>query len=233
MIPRVNPLDSGLLDDDLAAVVGPHVYAVSVGKINVAEDVHHISNMIATREKHSKLKAGRIKLVLWIETAMAVVNAYQICASSPRVVAVAFGAEDFTNDMGIERTEGDSEIAYPRSAVCVAARAAGVLALDTPYFSFRDPEGLKRNTGDARRYGFGGKFAIHPGQVDIINNAFAPSTAEVAHARRVVAAFEEAERSGRGSTSLDGKVIDIPVVKRARNLLDLAQAVSQRKPAGE
>ena len=232
VIPRVNPENSGLLEDDLAALVGPDIFGISVCKVNSAEDVHRVSSVIAEREVKAKLEAGRIKLVLWIETARAVVNAYQICAASPRVVAVGFGAEDFTNDMGIERTEDDTEIAYPRSAVCVAARAARVVALDTPFFRFRDSEGLRRNAVGARRYGFGGKFAIHPDQIPIINEAFAPSPTEIAHARRVVAAFEEAERSGRGSTSLDDKVIDVPVVKRARNLLAAAQAISRRDPGG-
>ena len=98
---------------------------------------------------------------------MALVHANAICASSPRIVGVAFGAEDFTNDMGIERTDDDAEIAYPRSVICVAARAANVLALDTPYFSFRDPDGLNQNALASRKYGFKGKFAIHPAQVDI------------------------------------------------------------------
>ena len=101
----------------------------------------------------------------------------------------------------------------------VAARAAGVPALDTPYFSFRDEQGLRENIEASKQCGFKGKFAIHPAQVEIINGAFAPSIEEIDYARRVVAAFEEAERTGRGSTSLDGLVIDVPVVKRARALL--------------
>ena len=104
-------------------------------------------------------------------------------------------------------------------------RAAGVLALDTPYFGFRHPEGLKRNAQASRGIGFKGKFVIHPAQVDLINAALSPSDAEVAHARRVVAAFEEAERQGRGSTSLDGRVVDVPVVKRARDLLEVAESL--------
>ena len=229
VIPRVNSLDTGLLDDDLAAVVGPHIFGVSVGKIQSANDIDQVSTTLEGLEKRAGLEVGQTKLIPWIETAMAVVNAYQIAAASPRVLGVAFGAEDFTNDMGIERTGSDSEIAYPRSVVCVAARAAGVPALDTPYFAFRDPEGLRRDAQVARSLGFRGKFAIHPGQTDIINEAFSPSLAEIEHARRVVAAFEEAERAGRGSTSLDGQVIDVPVVSRARSLLELAEAVPKNR----
>jgi citrate lyase subunit beta/citryl-CoA lyase len=223
LIPRVNSLDTGWLEDDLAALVGPHVYGVSVGKIYTPKDVQVISDMIARLEQQADVPAGQVKLLLWIETAMAIVHCYEICTASPRIVGVAFGAEDLTNDMGIERSSDDSEVAVPRSIMCVAARAADVLALDTPYFAFRDPEGLQQNALASKKIGFKGKFAIHPAQIETINAAFSPSSADIETARRVVAAFEEAERAGRGSTSLDGKVVDVPVVKRARALLEVAQ----------
>ncbi|MDE0204727.1 MAG: CoA ester lyase [Candidatus Tectomicrobia bacterium] len=225
VIPRVNSLDTGLLEEDLAAVVGPHVYGVSVGKISTPADVAAVEGVLENLEANTGLPRGHVKLVPWIETALAIVKAYEICTSSPRIVGVAFGAEDLTHDMGIERREDDGEVAHARNVMCVAARAAGVLALDTPYFGFRDPEGLKRNAQASRGIGFKGKFAIHPAQVDLINAAFSPSDAEVAHARRVVEAFEDAERRGRGSTSLDGRVVDVPVVKRARDLLELAASL--------
>jgi citrate lyase subunit beta/citryl-CoA lyase len=225
VIPRVNALDSGLLEDDLAAVIGPYIAGVSVGKIQTANDIDHIARLMASLEERAGVPVGHVKLVPWIETAMAIVHVYNICTASPRIIGVAFGAEDFTHDMGIERNEDDSEVAYPRSAMCVAARAADVLALDTPYFRFRDAEGLQHNARASKKLGFKGKFAIHPAQIDIINATFSPAPAEIDHARRVVAAFEAAERAGRGSTSLDGKVIDVPVVKRARALLEVAAGV--------
>lgn len=223
VMPRVNSLETGLLEEDMAAVVGSYVFGISVGKIESAEEILTISEVLEQLEKKAGLASGKLKLMPWIETARAVVNVYAICLSSPRVIAVAFGAEDFTNDMGIERTEDDSEIDYPRNVVCIAAKAADVTALDTPYFKFRDPEGLQQDAVGAKRRGFRGKFAIHPAQIDIINETFSPSTEEIDHARRVVAAFEQAERQGRGSTSLNGKVIDVPVVKRARALLEIAE----------
>ena len=225
VIPRLNSLDTGLLDHDLAAVVGPRIYGVSVGKINTPADIALISTKLDALERKAGLEIGNIKLIPWIETAQAIVNAYAICAASPRIIAAAFGAEDFTNDMGIERAEDEDESAYARSAIAIAARAANVLALDTPYFSFRDPDGLRRNAQAVRQIGFKGKFAIHPAQIDIINETFSPSPAELEQARRVVEAFQEAERIGRGSTSLDGKVVDVPVVKRAQALLDLAESL--------
>jgi citrate lyase subunit beta/citryl-CoA lyase len=232
VIPRVNSLDTGLLAEDLAAVVGPHIYGVSVGKIYTPQDVETISDILARLELKAGVPMGHTKLVLWMETAMAIVHAYAICTASPRIVGAAFGAEDLTHDMGLERTADDSEVAVPRSIVCIAARAANVLALDTPYFLFRDPEGLKHNALASKKIGFKGKFAIHPSQIEIINATFSPSPADIEQARRVVAAFEEAERAGKGSTSLDGKVVDVPVVKRARALLEVAESIQHgRNPS--
>ena len=222
VIARLNAAGTGLLKADLEAVVGPHIHGVSVGKASDRQAVKQVSQMLSDAETTAGLEPGSVKLLPWIETAMGVVNAYDICTASPRVMAVAFGAEDYTNDMAIERTEHGVELDYPRGAVGVAARAAGVLALDTPYVQLRDQDGLERDCQRAKSRGFGGKFAIHPEQVEIINRAFTPSPAQIAHARRVIDTFEEANRSGRGTASLDGEVIDIPVVRRASKLLQLA-----------
>ena len=225
VIPRVNSMDTGLLEEDLAAVVGVHVFGVSVGKIDSPAEVHEVARLLLRLELRAGLAVGAIKLVPWIESARAIVNVYDICASSDRIVGVALGGEDYTNDMEIERREDDRELAYPRSAIAIAARAAGVLALDTPFFAFRDADGLRENSHASRGHGFRGRFAIHPAQIEVINHVYSPSEAEVEHARRVIAAFETAAQQGRGSTSLDGKVVDVPVVKRAQALLDLAMTM--------
>lgn len=222
VVPRVNALDTGLAADDLAAVVGPYIFGVSIGKIDVPGDLVAVAELIGRLEREAGLEEGRIKLIPWLESARAIVHCYEICRASPRLVGVAFGGEDFTHDMGIERLEDESEVAFARSQLCIAARAAEILALDTPFFRFRDEDGLRANSAAAKQTGFKGKFAIHPAQIEPINAAFSPSPAQIDYARRVVAAFEAAERIGRGSTSLEGKVIDVPVVKRARALLELA-----------
>jgi len=223
VVPRVNSLDTEWIEADLAAVVGPHVYGISVGKVDVPDDIAAISDLISELESKASVEPGSLKLIPWLESAKAIVHCYEICSASPRIVGVAFGGEDFTHDLGIERLEDESEVAYPRNVLCIAARAAGIAALDTPYFRFKDEDGLKANIAVAKQTGFKGKFAIHPAQIDAINAGFSPSAAELEQARRIVAAFEEAERQGRGSTSLDGKVIDVPVVKRARAVLALAE----------
>jgi len=222
IMPRVNSLDTEWIEDDLAAVVGPNIFGISVGKVDVPDDIQSIADLISDLEAKAGVEVGTLKIIPWLESAKAIVHCYQICSASPRIVGVAFGGEDFTHDMGIERLDDESEVAYPRNVLCIAARAAGIAALDTPFFRFKDEEALKANIAASKQTGFKGKFAIHPAQIDAINAGFSPSAAEIEHARRVVAAFEEAERQGRGSTSLDGKVIDVPVVKRARAVLALA-----------
>ncbi len=225
IIPRVNSLDTGLLEEDLTAVVGPYIFGVSVGKIDAPADVAEVCKILQRLEVRAGMRIGTTKLLPWIESASAIVNANEICASSSRIVGVSLGAEDFTNDMEIERRRDDRELAYPRNAIAIAARAAGVLALDTPFFAFRDPDALRDNSADSKAQGFRGRFAIHPAQVDVINQVYSPSDAEVEHAKRVIAAFEEAASQGRGSTSLDGHVVDVPVVKRAEALLELAASM--------
>ena len=227
VIPRVNALDTDWFEADVAAVVGREIFGISIGKVRTAIDISVISQALAKHEQHVGLPAGHLKLLPWIETAEAIVNVNAICRASERIVAVAFGGEDFTNDMGIERLADESQVAYARQQLCVTARAAHVLALDTPYFKLRDLDGLRVNSAHAKSIGFKGKFAIHPEQLDTLNECFSPSAAEIAHAERVVAAFDDAEQRGRGSTSLDGWVIDVPVVKRARALLELARRIHE------
>jgi citrate lyase subunit beta/citryl-CoA lyase len=155
-------------------------------------------------------------------------NVYQMAAASPRIVAIAFGAEDYTNDMGVQRTDSGEEVHFPRAMVAIAARAAGVASLDRPYVAFRNPEGLRQDAQVARQLGYNGKFAIHPSQIDIINEIFSPRPEDVEYARQVVAAWKEAEAAGRGSLDLNGRMVDVPVVKRAQNLLALVESINQQ-----
>ena len=223
LFPRVNSLTTGLMYDDLKAVVKPGVNGVSVGKITDGDSVKDIAEVLSGLEKDAHLEIGHTKLILWIETARAVINAYEIASASARVIGVAFGAEDFTNDMSIERTSEGKEVAYARSATVVAAHAAGVTALETPYFSFKDLEGLREDCRASAGLGFQGRFAIHPSQIGVIKAAYTPSQEQIKQAQRVVKVFEEAVRKGKAATSLDGVVIDIPVVERARKTLHLAE----------
>jgi len=219
VVPRLNGIDTEWLEADALALVGPGVAGVSVGKIRTPDDVLRIDALLARAERARGVEVGRTWLFPWIETASAVLDALRIANASPRVAALAFGAEDLTLDMGIRRSSDDGEVSVARSLTCLAAAAAGVAALDTPFFSFKDQDALARNAEASKRIGFRGKFAIHPDQLATIERVFSPSAEELEEARRIVAVFEAAEREGRGSTALDGRVVDVPVVERARALL--------------
>jgi citrate lyase subunit beta/citryl-CoA lyase len=219
VVPRINSLSTPWLEDDLAALVGPKVFGVSVGKIDSPGDIDELAVLLTRLERRAGLGLGHVKLIPWIETAKAIVHCEAICAASERIVAAAFGAEDLTHDLRIERSDDATQLLYARSALSIGARAAGVVALETPHFKLRDSKGLRASSLAAKAVGFKGRFAIHPEQIETLNECFAPSAAEIEHARRVIAAYEEAEKQGRASTSLDGNVIDVPVVKRARALL--------------
>ena len=230
MVVRINALDTGLLEEDMNAAVTPHTYGINVGKVDTPWHVHEIDKILTAFEIKKRLERGRIRLIVYLESAVAVINAYSICSASPRIMAAAFGAEDFTVDMGTQRTDKSSEVFLPRAMVAVAAIASNVVPLDIVYSNFRDEDGLRRDIQVGKSLGYKGKFAIHPSQVQPINEMFSPLPEEVEYAKRVVVAFEEAEAQGKGATSLDGKMVDIPIVKRARSLLAIEEAIADVSP---
>lgn len=222
---RVNSLDTGLTRSELEAIVSPDLYGISLGKVESTWNIGDVDRILSSIEPQAGVEPGSIKIVPWVETASALVDAREIGAASPRVIGLAFGAEDFTNDMAIERSDTGEEVQVPRSLVPVAARAANVASLDSPFVLFRDPGALLADAKRARQMGYTGKFAIHPSQLDIINEVFSPSPEEIAYARKIMEAWEQAEAEGRGSLAMDGRMVDVPVVKRAQNLLAFADAI--------
>lgn len=224
---RVNSLDTGRTAEELRAVVSPELYGVSLGKVESAWHIRECHRLLSVEEQRRGMPTGTVKIIPWIESAAGILSASDIASASSRVVAMAFGAEDFTNDMGIQRTEAEEEVAFPRALVPIAARAAGIVALDTPYVRFRDAEGLRREAESAASLGYKGKFSIHPAQLETINAVFTPKEDDLEYARRVVAAWEESTALGRGALALDGEMVDVPVVKRAYNLLDLAKEIAR------
>ena len=228
---RGNSLDTGLTRDELTAVVSPDLAGISLGKVESPQDVRDVASILTSLERSVGIEPAQVKIIPWIENARALVGAYQIATASDRIVGIAFGGEDYTDDMGLERTDTGEEIYFPRATVAVAARAARVASLDSPYVLFRNSDGLRADAGQARKLGFIGKFAIHPAQIDIINELFSPSDEELAYAQKVVDAWNEAEAQGRGSADLDGRMIDVPVIKRAQNLLALAESITDKLTA--
>ncbi len=218
---RVNPVASEHFAHDVAAVVRAGLRAIVLPKVDRAGDVATAERAVAGCERDAGLAAGSVRFVASIESAIGLLNAYAIATASSRVGGLLFGAEDYANDLGLpaSRVGEASRLLLPRAAVVVAATAARVLAFDGIWPDIRDADGLRRDSAEGRQLGFSGKSLIHPGQIDVINDAFTPSAADVDHSRRVVAAFEAAEARGEGAVALDGRLIDRPIVERARRVL--------------
>ena len=222
-IVRVNALDTGLTLDDLAAVVKPGLDALLIPKTNGAADLERVGCYLDALEARAGMPQGSVKLAsLATETARAMFALGSYAPGRPRLVALTWGAEDLSAALGAtDNKEPDGSWTFPyqfaRAQCLFAASAAEVAAIDTLYANFRDTEGLERDCRRSRRDGFAGRLAIHPDQVAAINRGYAPSEAEVEHARKIVAAFDA--NPGAGTLGVDGKMVDIPHLKAARKTL--------------
>ena len=226
---RVNPVDSGLARDDLAAVVCPELSGIGLPKVESAQDIRDIDVLIREQEMEHGVKPGVLALIPAIESARGVLRCEEICRASTRLAAITLGADDYTADLGVHRTREGRELDYARQVMVVCARAAGILALDTPFADLRDEEGLLQESEWVRSLGLKGKYLIHPSQIEPVNRVFRPTEEEVAYARRVVAAFEEEVARGHAAVQVDGRMVDTPVAKRARALIDLAEAIEAQE----
>lgn len=222
---RINPLASGLAEADIEAVVVPGLLGISLPKVNSPEDIVKATALIETQENARGLKPGSVKLLPWIETARSILHAEEIARTSSRIIALAFGADDFALDMGIVRSLEGRELLLPKGLLAIAARAAGVAAIDGIYANFGDEDGLLGEARLARQMGYAGKFLIHPAQIKPVNRIFSPSADEVTRAKKIVDAFDKAVAGGVAVTVVDGEMVDTPVAERARKLIELAQAL--------
>ena len=223
VIVRINGLDTPYWEEDLHTLVPMAPAYIMLPKSGTAEDIRTLSRAIAQEEARCGLEKGTIRIIALVETAFGVQNAGEIAAADERIAYLALGAEDLTADLHCCRTKEGAEIAYSRAALVVAARAAGIGCIDTPFTDADDLEGLEKDAETARAMGFDGKLLINPRHVGIVNRAFSPTAAEIAHAQEVLAAIEEAKAAGFGAVALHGKMIDKPVVDRAKQTLDMAQ----------
>ena len=222
VVVRVNPLDTqfGALDVDMIARVKPDTLLVPKAD---EEEIKLVAKMLDAIEQEEGYLAESIKIIALVETAIGLENVYNIIKASKRVVGVLLGGEDLTSDLGIKRTKEGEEIFYARNRVATACRALKVDSLDTPFTDTNDYEGLERDTAKAKSLGLTGKTAINPRQIDVIHSIFAPTDAELKHALRILAAMKEAEKEGKGVFSLDGKMVDAPVINRAITTVGLGQ----------
>jgi len=216
---------------DLEAVVSREICALMLPKTESADHVHLVAEVLDELEAERGLPQGHTKLVTMIESAGAFFRAQEIAASHARVIALTLGAEDFALSVGmVPEAEG---LFYPKQQIVIAARAAGVLPLGFigTVADFKDLDAFRATARRSRRLGFMGASVIHPSQIEILNAEFRPSPEEVAHARKVVAAFEAAAGGSQGAIQVDGKMVDIPVVERCRGTLARHEAIEQRAKA--
>lgn len=221
---RVNGLSTGLLEDDLIAVVRPGLDGIILSKTESPDHVRRADHYLTILERQRGLPAGAVRLIALIESAAGIARAFEACAASPRLCAALFGAEDFATDMGVERTGEGREVLWARSLLAVACRAAGIAAIDTPATAYADEAALEADMLLGRSLGYSGKLCIHPAQVPLANRIFSPSPAQLQAARLLVETFErEALAKGRASIAIGGKMVDTPMYERAKRLLRSVQ----------
>ncbi len=233
---RINPLvaatsfSQAIGEADLKAIVCGDLAGVILPKTERASEAQQAESILNDLEGERGLQPGGIDLIPIIETALGVHQAFDIASAGTRIKRLAFGAGDFTRDIGVRWSRREVESQYARSALVIASRAAGIEApLDSVWIDIRDPRGLTRSARLAKQLGFQGKMAIHSTQVEPINNAFSPTPDELEHAKRVVAAFETAEAAGEALIQLDGQMIDYPIVEAAQRILDMADALEANR----
>ena len=223
MVVRINPLNTPYGKKDIEAVVKAGVHVVSMPKTETAAEVREVEAEIEKVEREIGA-VGRTRIMAAIESALGVVNAYDIATSSPRMMGIALGAEDYCANLKTQRSKEGDELRLARETIVVAARAAGIDALDTVYSNLNDMETFRREVEYIKTLGFDGKSIINPRQIEVVNEVFTPTEKDIEKAKAIVAAIKEAEKKGSGVIALNGKMIDRPVVIRAERTITLAKA---------
>lgn len=216
---RINQIPKGV--DDLDYAIPHYVNLILIPKCESAQQINEVNAKIASIQKKEKLNYP-VWLMPIIESALGVVKSYEIASAAGNVAAIAIGLEDYTADIGTLRTNEGTESFFARCQVVNAARAAGIQPIDSVFSDVADLEGLKENVIMSKSLGFDGMGCIHPRQIKVIHENFAPDESEIEKAKKIVIAFEEADSKGLGVVSLGTKMIDPPVVKRAQNTIDVA-----------
>ena len=220
---RINAIDTAYWQDDLEAIVPLKPDLIMPPKASSAADMQTLDAYIAKVEEKAGIPVGTVRLIPLIETALGVERAFEIASACPRVTALFLGGEDLTADLRCKRTKAGNEIDYARKRLVCAARAAGVDVYDTPFTDVNDDEGIVIDAEYAKSLGFTGKSAIAPRHVRTINEVFSPSPADIEYAKLVFEAIRIGKLQGKGAVSLRGKMIDKPIVERARQTLEAAK----------
>lgn len=222
---RINPVRAGgFYREDIWRTVNAQPDGYVLPKVESTRQIEEVSELLTQAEYENNLPSGAIRLLAIIETALGVVNLREIISEAdPRLDALVFGAEDLAADLGAVRTPDGWEVFYGRSAVVLHARAIGIQAIDSPYVHYQNIDGLVAETEQAQYMGYTGKLAIHPGQVAPIQEVFTPTAAEIEQAKRLIDAHTHAQAAGHGVFVVDGKMIDMPMIRSAEHILARAR----------
>ena len=227
---RVNAMSTEWGYGDIAAVVQKGVDGIVLPKLETVDEIRAADWLVANLERERGMPAGKFDIVPIIETGKGLANARAICAAGTRVRRIAFGAGDFTLDMNMTWTRAETELLPYRTECVLASRAGGIEPpIDTVWVDIKDGEGFRASTSLIKGLGFQGKMCIYPNQVPVANEILSPTPAEVEWSRRVVAAFQEAEKAGSASIQLEGKFIDYPIVYRAERVIAMAERIANRR----
>ena len=225
VVVRINPVDTMFASKDIEEVVkSDRLDMILVPKATEA-DIKYVSEKLDILEEKYGYEKNKIDLFVLVESAYGVENVYNIIQASERVQGVLLGAEDLAADLGIERTKTGEEITYARTKVITACRAMKIAAIDTPFTDTEDTEGLRADTQKAKSLGMTGKSLINPRQVDDVHDVYAPTQEGIEHAKKVMSAKEEADEKGLGVFSVEGKMVDAPIINRAKAVLELAERI--------
>jgi citrate lyase subunit beta/citryl-CoA lyase len=225
---RVNPPGTPFFEEDLAAVVQNGGGTVMVPKSECAEQLAQVDHALERLERERAGGGERVRILALVETPAGIVQASALRSRAPRVEALCFGHADFSLQMGLTEADASRGIAYhARCNLVLAARASGVVPIDTVYLAVKDDEAFRRDAELGRSLGFEGKLCIHPRQVEIANAVYTPAAHQVAYATRVVEAWERAQADGRGVFTVDGKMVDAPLVAAQQRVLDLARRAAE------
>ncbi|MCG8541443.1 MAG: citrate (pro-3S)-lyase subunit beta [Clostridia bacterium] len=229
IVVRINGLDTPFGRNDIEAMVRAGVHVIRLPKTETAEDVRKVEKIIEEIEKKIGRPIGSTKMMGAIESPLGVINAVEIAKASSRLIGIAIGAEDFVTNMKTKRSPEGIELLYARSQLLIAARAAGICALDTVYSDVENEEGFRKEVQLIKQLGFDGKSIINPRQIAPVYEIYAPTEEEINEALKVMSAIREAEKKGLGVVSLNGKMIDKPIVERAERILELGNIALPEK----
>ena len=221
---RINPMSTPFAHADIDAMARLKPDAILLPKAT-PEDMRELDGMLDRIEKEEGMEPGTIKIHALVETAYGVETVYETIKVTDRCEAVLLGGEDLAADLAVKRSKDSEELFYARTKIVNVCKALKVDSVDTPFTDTNDYEGLRADTEKAKKLGFSGKLSINPRQIDTIHGVYSPTEAEIHHARRVMYAKEEAEKEGLGVFSLDGKMVDLPIINRAQHTLDVAKLI--------